>query len=231
MIDLLAANDLVGFRQRAQERKAAITDVIACRPVVHEADHLEAELPVLQDLVGNHASEVPGAGNQHALQADAGLPAALECLADDLAREIGQRHVDEDEQAPHALRDFVRAGILRCIREVVGAVIERAADPEHDRQHGADKHREEVVHPGSSAAQPVNTLEVEGGRDDGPDDRQQGQVLAEGRDSFRHRQARVEANPIGDQERRHRQHRVADDVEGDEEAVVAAHHVAWLRLT
>ena len=60
--------------------------MIAGGPVVEEPDDLEAELAVLEDLVGDELAEVAGAGDQHALQADARLPAALERLAHELAR-------------------------------------------------------------------------------------------------------------------------------------------------
>ena len=73
-------------RQRAEQRQAAIADVIAAGPIVDEADQLEAELAVLEDLVGDHPSEIAGAGDQHALEADAGPPAPLERFAHELAR-------------------------------------------------------------------------------------------------------------------------------------------------
>ena len=84
-------DDLVGFRQRAEQREAAVADVIAGGAVVEEADDLEAELAVLEDLVGDQPAEVAGAGDQHALEADAGAPAPLERLAHELARRVGER--------------------------------------------------------------------------------------------------------------------------------------------
>ena len=76
--------------ERAEQRQAAVADVIAAGAVVEEADDLEAELAVLEHLVGDHAAEVAGAGNQDALEADARLPAALERLAHELARRVGE---------------------------------------------------------------------------------------------------------------------------------------------
>ena len=64
--------------------------MIAAGAIVDEADDLEAELAVLEDLVGDDASEIAGAGDQHALQADAGAPAPLERLAHQLARRVGE---------------------------------------------------------------------------------------------------------------------------------------------
>ena len=52
---LLLPDDLVGLGQRAEQRQAAVADVIAAGAIVEEADDLEAELAVLEHLVGDHA--------------------------------------------------------------------------------------------------------------------------------------------------------------------------------
>src|SRR4051812_16827288 len=84
VVDLLLADDLVGLRQRSEQRQSAVPDVIARGAVVEEANDLEAEFPVLEHLVRDHASKIAGPRDQHALETDTGLPAALEDLADDL---------------------------------------------------------------------------------------------------------------------------------------------------
>ena len=86
MIDPFALGDLGDLGQRAEQRQPAVADVIAAGAIVDEANHLEAELAVLEDAIGDHASEIAGAGNQNPLQADAGAPAALQQLADHGAR-------------------------------------------------------------------------------------------------------------------------------------------------
>ena len=91
VIDPFPPDDLVGLAERAEQRQAAVADVIAGGPVVEEADDLEAELAVLEDLVGDQPAEVAGAGDQHALEADAGLPPPLERLAHQLARGVRER--------------------------------------------------------------------------------------------------------------------------------------------
>ena len=58
MIDRFALRDLGGLVDRAEQRQAAVAEVIAGRPVVDEADDLIAELAVLEDLVGDQASEL-----------------------------------------------------------------------------------------------------------------------------------------------------------------------------
>ncbi len=100
VIDALALGDLADLGERAEQRQAAVADVIAAGAVVHEADHLVAELAVLQDAVGHHAAEVAGAGDQDPLQADAGAPAALEQLAHDLARRVGEARRSGRGRAP-----------------------------------------------------------------------------------------------------------------------------------
>ena len=71
LIDALALQDVAGLGERAEQRQAAIAEVIAAGLVVDEADHLVAELAVLEQLVDDHAAQLAGAGDQHALEADA----------------------------------------------------------------------------------------------------------------------------------------------------------------
>ena len=51
-------DDVVRLGQRAEQRNAAVADVIA-QAVVEEADDLEAQLAVLEDLVGDDPAEIP----------------------------------------------------------------------------------------------------------------------------------------------------------------------------
>jgi hypothetical protein len=55
---------------RAEQRQPAVADVVAAGAVVEEAHDLEAELAVLEQLVGHHAPELAGAGDEHPLQPD-----------------------------------------------------------------------------------------------------------------------------------------------------------------
>ena len=73
--------DLGRVGQRAEQRQAAVAEVVAAGAIVDEADHLIAELAVLEHAVGDHAAQVAGAGDEDALQADAGAPPPLEQLA------------------------------------------------------------------------------------------------------------------------------------------------------
>ena len=90
VIDALGVGHLGDIGQLAEQRQPAIAEVIAAGAIVDEADDLVAELAVLQHAVGQHAAEIAGAGNQNALQPDAGAPPALEQLADRLARRVGE---------------------------------------------------------------------------------------------------------------------------------------------
>ena len=172
VIDVLLADDLVGLVQRAEQRQAAIADVIAGRAVVEEADDLESQLAMLEDLVGDQLSEIAGAGNQHALQTDAGLPSPFERLAHELARRIGENDVDDQVERPDELRDLVHAEVLQRIGHVVGVVVQRAADAEDDGENAADEHGEEVVDARSPAAQVIDTLDVKRERQDRHHERQ-----------------------------------------------------------
>ena len=80
VIHALALGDVAHLGQRAEQRQAAVADVVAAGAVVDEADDLVAQLAVLQDAVGHQPAEIAGAGDQHALEADAGAPAPLEQL-------------------------------------------------------------------------------------------------------------------------------------------------------
>ena len=100
VIDRLARGDLGGLVERAEQRQAAVAEMIAGRAVVDEADDLVAELAVLENLVGDQPAELAGAGDQDPLEADAGAPAALEHLAHQLARRVGQRDVQHEEDRP-----------------------------------------------------------------------------------------------------------------------------------
>ena len=130
VIDVLLPDDFGRIGQRAEQRQAAIAEVIAARAIVDKSDHLIAELAVLENLLGDDAAEVAGAGNQDALQADAGFPAPLEHFADELARAERQRDVDDQEQGPDDARDLIRADGLLLWRRVVRVDVQRGDDAE-----------------------------------------------------------------------------------------------------
>ena len=85
VIDVLLPDDFWRIGKRAEQRQAAIPQMIAARAIVDKTDHLIAELAVLEDLLGDDTAEVARAGNQDAFQSDAGFPAPLEHLANELA--------------------------------------------------------------------------------------------------------------------------------------------------
>ena len=158
--------------ERAEQRQSAIAEVIAAGAIVDEADDLIAELAVLEDLVGDHAAEIAGAGDQDAAQADAGDPAPLERLADELARQVAERDVADEEDAPDAARDLVGADVAQRVGDVVGLEVQRRDDAEDDGEDAADEHVEEVVDARAAAPQAIEALQVEGERHDHRDERQ-----------------------------------------------------------
>ena len=189
---------------------------------------LKPELAMVEHLVRDHAAEIAGAGNQHALEPDAGLPPALERFAHQLAGQVGEQHVDDQEQRPADLRDLVDAGVLQVLRQVVGADDQGAEHAEHDRQDAADEDREEVVEPRAAAAQAIEPLHVEGDRHQHGHERQHVDVPLEGRDALDRRdQLRdraVKPQQVGERKRRHAERGVGQHVEQDEQAVEAPYH-------
>jgi hypothetical protein len=85
MIDALALRNIADLGQRAEQRQPAVPDVIAASAIVNETDDLVAKLAMLQDTIGNHASEIACARDENSLEADTGAPPALEQLAHGLA--------------------------------------------------------------------------------------------------------------------------------------------------
>ena len=177
MIDALVAHDVGGFVETAEERQAAVAEMVAAGPVVDEADDLIAELAMLEDLVRDHASELAGTGDEDAAQPDAGHPAPLERLAHDLARQVAERDVEDEEDRPDRARHFVRALIAERVGHVIGADIQRRDDAEDDGDDAADEDVEEVVDARPAAPQAIQALQMEGKRDDRRDERQDVEVL------------------------------------------------------
>ena len=114
VIDVFLPDDLVRFRERAEQRQTAVADVVAGRAIVEEADDLEAELAVLEHLVRDELAEIARPRDQHALQSDARLPSPLERFADELARGIGEDDVDQQVEGPDELRDLVDTEVLQA---------------------------------------------------------------------------------------------------------------------
>ena len=227
LIDPIALQDVAGLGQRPEQRQAAIADVVAAGLVVDEADHLVAELVVLEQLVDDHAAQLAGAGDEDALEADALAPAPLQRFADQLARGVGERDVDDEEQAPDQLRHLEGAAVLEVVGDVVGLDVEGGDDAEDDGQDAADEDGEEVVDAGAAAAQPVDALDLEGERHEHADQRQDVEVLGERRVALRRLdEAGVEAQDVGQHERDHPEQRVGQDEERDEQAVPPLHHRA-----
>ena len=58
MVDPFALRDLADLAERAEQRQAAVADVVTPRAVVHESDDLVTQFPVLQDAVRHEAAKV-----------------------------------------------------------------------------------------------------------------------------------------------------------------------------
>jgi hypothetical protein len=77
--------------------------VIPACAIVNEPDHLISKLAVLQNAIGHHAPKIAGAGNEDALQPDAGAPSPLEEFAHRFARAVRKQNVQHQEKRPHDL--------------------------------------------------------------------------------------------------------------------------------
>jgi hypothetical protein len=185
VIHALAARDLAGLVERAEDRQPAMPEVVAPRPVVDEADDVVAQLAVLENSVRDEAAELAGARDENPLQPDAGAPPALERLAHQLARCERQQHVEGEEERPDDLRHLVRAAILELVGNVVRLEVQRGDDPEHDGEDAADEDGEEVVDARAPAPQTVEALDVEREGHQHADERQHVDVLAERREALR----------------------------------------------
>ena len=111
---------------------------------------------------------------------------------------------------------------------VVDLVVQRPDEAENHREDAAHENREEVVHAGAAATQPVESLNVERERHEDAEQRQYVEVLAKRRLALCDRdevgEPGLEAKQVGDDERRHPEQCVRDDVERHEQPVVAPHH-------
>jgi hypothetical protein len=167
------------------------------------------------------------AGDQDALQSDPGTPPPLEQLAHGFARDVGEQHVQHEEQGPDELRDLVGALGAGLLAGVIRPDVERRHHAEDDSQDVADQHGEEVVDARSAAAQPVDALQPERKRRQHRDERQQVEILLERRVAAVHRnQAALEADAVREDERPGREQRVREDVQADQQPIVPLHHRA-----
>ena len=225
MIDRLARRNLGGVVDRAEQREAAIAEMIAGRAIVDEADDLVPELTAFENSVGDEASQLARSGDENPLEADAGAPAPLEDFAHDLARREGERDVQDQEDRPGGLRDFERAAIPRGGRGEVNLDVRRRHDAEDDGEDAPDEDGEEIVDARMAAAQAIQSLQLKADRNEHRDERQQIDVLLERRRALRRgNEARVEPEEIRDEKRDDRERRVRQHVGRHEQAVVAVQH-------
>ena len=100
---MFLADDLASLTQRSEQRQSPVSDMIASGLVVEEPDDFESEFPVLQHFVGDELSKITRPRNQHALQANPGLPATLERLAHEFARRVCKDDIDNQVERPDEL--------------------------------------------------------------------------------------------------------------------------------
>src|SRR5262249_1126401 len=185
--------------------------------------------PMLEHFIGNELSEVSGAGNQDALQPDAGLPPPLERPPNELAGCIGEDNVDHQIECPDELRYLVHAEVLQAVRHVVRVVVEGSADAEDHGEDAADENGKEIVDAGTSSTEVIHALNVEGEGQDPHDEGKELAVVLELRVTLRHRDEAgepVEPKHVRESERRATDQCVCNNEEEDEQAVVPPDHRA-----
>ena len=126
---------------------------------------------MFENLVGDEPSELAGPGNQNPLEADAGAPASLEHLAHQLARGVGQQHVQHEEDRPDPLRHLEHPALARGAAGEVRLRVQGGDDAEDDREDAADEDVEEIVDARAAAPQPVEALQLEAERHQHRDER------------------------------------------------------------
>ena len=103
VVNALTPHDFGGFLEAAKQRQASITEMIAASPVVDETDNLVAQLAMFEHLVSHHPTELACPGDQDPPKADPCNPSPLQCFPHQLARQIAERDVEDEEDAPTPL--------------------------------------------------------------------------------------------------------------------------------
>ena len=145
VVDLLVGDDVGGVAERAEQGQPAIAEMIAACLVVDESHDLVSELAMLEDAIRDDAAEIAGAGDQDLAQPDARQPAPLQRFADELARQVTERDVGDEEEAPDDPRHFERADLALRLAGVIRLVEQRRDDAQDDGEDAADEDVEEVV--------------------------------------------------------------------------------------
>src|SRR5687768_3873786 len=122
--------------------------------VGNQADDLTATRGQLANPARTNAAKSAGARNQHSAQANASQPAPLKRLTNELARQIPERDVAEQEDAPHRARDLEGPDVALGLGRVVRLEVQRRDNAEDDGKDAADQHVEEVVDARAAAAEP-----------------------------------------------------------------------------
>ncbi len=170
--------------------------------VVEEADHLEAELAMVEDLLRHLAAEAAGADDQDPRQVVAAAAQRAHGLAD---REPsgGDEQIAEEREGGEesAAVGEVEAGIERLGRTVE----RRQAGDQNGGEGGGEQDRERLFDAAATSARLVQPAEVEDHRPGEGEERQQPQVVVEVRSGLladqRQQEVGLEAQPPRREER------------------------------
>ncbi len=178
-VDAVAQADVGGLGHAAEQRQAAIADARRSADGRSSTNPTSLKPSSLCSRIRSATMrpEIAGADDEHALEADAGAPAAAQQIAHELARAEGEQDVEREEHGQHHARDRVLDERIRVVR----LDEERADDGQQRREDAADQHGEEVVDARPAAPQPVEPLQLERQRHEQRDERQDLQVRGERR--------------------------------------------------
>ena len=208
LIDVFPGDHRFDVLERAEHGGVLVVATDFARIVVEVTHHLETQLAVRLQLVGDFAAEVAGTHDQDALQVEAAQTAALLHPADDHPGGHHQHQIAESEEADEGATVGEEDVVFK--RPVPGV--------QRGQQEGAEKHcqhdGQRFVDPAAVAAALVKAVEVEDDRPGQEDDRQDlqvaveiGQTLGEGQD------LQLEAEEPGEEVRGQGGGQVAREVE------------------
>lgn len=171
----------------------------------------------------------PDPRDEDTLEPDPRAPAPLQDFADELARRVGERDVDDEEDGPDGLRDLERAGVLGSWGSEIRLGVQRRDDAEHHGEDRSDEHAEEVVDARTPPPEAIETLQLKAERHDDRDEGQDVDILPQRWNAFRDRDdAGVKTESVRQDERRHGDECVREEIQRDEEAVMPTQHGSTL---
>ncbi len=179
LVDAVLGDHPGDLVQVAQHRDVEVAAVALGRVVVEKADHLEAELAVVEDLAGDLAAQIAGADHRMRIRF---WPLSREARS--RLRMVARAAITSSRSSA-ANRPRKAAAVGDDPRQgVAGGDVGRldqddGRGQQHRGQDDRHHHGERLVHPVAAAADLIEAVEVDDQRPEADDDRQQDQVAPE----------------------------------------------------